>query len=498
MCPTAGSSVAILGAGPSGLAACKAALEEGLRPSVFEQAAGVGGLWRGDSFGKVWKSLRTNLSKFTCSFSDFPWPEQAPDFPGSGEVQAYLEKYARQHDLLRYMRFQARVISVEPVEGGAGGWNVTWQEGASETKTERFDFVVVATGIFSEPCLDAVPGLGAFTGQVIHAASYREPSQFAGQRVLVVGAAFSGTDVAADLVGAAATVTVASRRPLWYIPRYISGRPADLVFYSRAKWEKGRHSTEEEANLLRHKFFLSIAGDLPEPLQTPNPDRGDLPFVAISDAFLDAARKKLVKVRPSEVVGFDGAAAIFACGSREEFDAVIVATGYRLSLPFFSSSTLQTMEFDSTDLLQPAILHSCILHPGLPGLAFVGIYRGPYFATMELQARYALGLFSGRLQQPTPEVFSAGLAEERQIRAKRPRPQFPHGDYVGMTDSLAKLVGVHPGEILANEAHPLHAKLCDGPLLPFHYRLVGFQSKAADAEAAIEECSKKYPLMSPL
>lgn len=38
--------VAIIGAGPSGLTAIKACLEEGLVPTCFESGDDLGGLWR--------------------------------------------------------------------------------------------------------------------------------------------------------------------------------------------------------------------------------------------------------------------------------------------------------------------------------------------------------------------------------------------------------------------------------------------------------------------
>ena len=85
----------------------------------------------------------------------------------------------------------------------------------------------------------------------------------------------------------------------------------------------------------------------------------------------------------------------------------------------------------------------------------------------------ACGVFSGRLSPPVEEEVREGLEAERRVRNQVPRPQFPHGDYVGMTERLAKLVGVHPTDLLA-EDNPLQKLLFDGPLLPFHYRLVGF------------------------
>lgn len=489
------SSVAILGAGPSGLAACKAALEEGLRPRVFEQAAGVGGLWRGDGFGKVWNSLRTNLSKFTCAFSDTPWEEAAPDFPSCVDVQKYLEAYSSKYSIPSYLTQNVRVISLEPLD--AGGWRVTWEEFSgmqSRTSSERFDFVVVATGIFSKPKLAPVPGSANFTGELLHTASYREPTRFRDRRVLVVGSAFSGADVAADIAGHAKSVTIAARRPLWYLPRYIGGKPADLAFYSRAASDKSRGKTAEELNLGRHAFFASLVGELPSTLRTPDPRAGDLPYVAITDQFLDSVRAGHISVRPTDVLDFEGQTVVFADGHREEFDTVIMATGYTLDLPFFSSQVLEVLEFDAEDLLQPVILHDCVWRPELPRLAFVGVYRGPYFAAMELQARWACGVFSGRLPEPSEEEVLAGLEKERSVRTQRPRPQFPHGDYVGMTEALACRVGVHPKEILADASHPLQSLLYDGPLLPFHYRLVGFGAAAAVAEAAIKECAAKYPV----
>lgn len=75
--------VGIIGAGPSGLLAIKYALEHGLHPEAYEKSAGIGGIWNPQT-GAVWKDMTTNLSKYTCSFMGFPWPEEAPFYPLSG------------------------------------------------------------------------------------------------------------------------------------------------------------------------------------------------------------------------------------------------------------------------------------------------------------------------------------------------------------------------------------------------------------------------------
>eukprot|EP00929_Paragymnodinium_shiwhaense_P121370 TRINITY_DN9359_c1_g1_i1.p1 TRINITY_DN9359_c1_g1~~TRINITY_DN9359_c1_g1_i1.p1 ORF type:complete len:454 (-),score=80.93 TRINITY_DN9359_c1_g1_i1:332-1693(-) len=428
--------VAIVGAGPSGLAACKAALEEGLQPTIFEKAAGIGGLWRQDESGKVWSSLKTNLSKYTCAFSDYPWPADAEDFPAGQQVQAYLERFSAENKLLQHARFDAVVTDIRK-DSKNGGWSVSWKRaselnGGAALESEMYDKVVVAAGIFSRNHRGTLPQLECFQGRVMDSADYREPSSFAGERVLVIGSAFSGADIAAEVSTTAASVEIAAPRPIWYLPRYIGGKPADLAFYSRVATDRSRNASEEEKNQRRHNFFGQVLGDLPASVVKPTAERGDLPFVAITDAFLEAVKTGSVQPRATRVAGFDGKDVLFADGQPATFDAVIVATGYCLELPFFSEEVLQALDYRRDDLLQPLLLHECVwptADPALEGLAFVGIYRGPYFAAMELQARWACGVFSGRLPAPSASEVDAGLAIEREIRTKVPRPQFPHGDY---------------------------------------------------------------------
>eukprot|EP00913_Durusdinium_trenchii_P003706 g3430.t1 len=175
---------------------------------VFEKQQSIGGLWTEQ--GKVWHSLRTNLSKYTVAFSDFPWPKEAPDFPKSAELRKYLECYAEEKGLLPYVHTSSEV---QKISWEDGGWRVTWFD--TEQRQQVFKFVIVASGIFSEPNV-TLPGLDTFSG------------------TLVVGGAFSGADVAAE-IGEHNHVTVAmGSDPLWFLPRYIKGKPVDLLFYSRS------------------------------------------------------------------------------------------------------------------------------------------------------------------------------------------------------------------------------------------------------------------------
>ncbi len=75
---------------------------------------------------------------------------------------------------------------------------------------------------------------------------------------------------------------------------------------------------------------------------------------------------------------------------------------------------------------------------------FVGFYRGPYFAVMELQARWVAGVFADAISTPTADEIDVGIADAQTLRNFSPRPQFPYGNYVEFADRIARQVGCYP------------------------------------------------------
>ena len=138
---------AVIGAGAGGLCAAKHLLARGIDVTLFEAGSQIGGLWvyENDSgMSSAYRSLHINSEARVSTFVDFPFPEGHSLYPDHREMQRYFISYAQHFDLTRRIRFNSRVLAIEP-EGER--YRIALEQGAPGT----FDGVVVASGHQSVP-----------------------------------------------------------------------------------------------------------------------------------------------------------------------------------------------------------------------------------------------------------------------------------------------------------------------------------------------------------
>src|SRR3954454_2302382 len=184
--------VAIVGAGPAGLAAGRYLLSQGFAPTLFDRANAVGGQWSGDDrFSATWPGLRVNTSRIMTAFSDQRHPEGTAVYPTREEMGRYLSRYAATFGLLDRTCLETGVERVHQ-EHATGRWLVETR-GPDGTRTDVFDRVVVAGGRYQRPSVPDVQGLDRFAGNagVIHSKEFKQPERYRGRRVLVAGCAIS-------------------------------------------------------------------------------------------------------------------------------------------------------------------------------------------------------------------------------------------------------------------------------------------------------------------
>jgi dimethylaniline monooxygenase (N-oxide forming) len=230
--------VAVVGSGPGGLVAAKYLREHGFEPVIFEQADDIGGQWnvRCPSSG-IWPSMVTNTSRFLTCFSDQCHRPKTPLFLSNEEILSYLHRYTDRFGLVPHLHVRTRIELIER-SANDGTWKITFRSNGSETKTETFPYVVVASGRFNKPFIPPLPGLESFSGSggVIHSSQYKDPASFRGKRVLVAGCAISALEIASDLamLGAARVVST-YRRQRYVVQKLVAGVPSDARAFTRSQ-----------------------------------------------------------------------------------------------------------------------------------------------------------------------------------------------------------------------------------------------------------------------
>src|SRR6202030_1789970 len=196
-------SVGVIGAGVSGLTACKALSDFGVPHTAFEASDEVGGNWyfqNPNGVSSAYRSLHIDISKPSISFRDFPMPDRYPDYPHHTHIFEWLRDYADAFALRENIRFKTPVARAR--RGAGGGWQITLGDGSLET----FDALLVCNGHHWSSRFPDFPG--TFDGPQIHSHDYIDPSNPLdryGKRVLVVGIG----NIAVDIVSAHALKTVA-------------------------------------------------------------------------------------------------------------------------------------------------------------------------------------------------------------------------------------------------------------------------------------------------
>ncbi|WP_311245853.1 NAD(P)/FAD-dependent oxidoreductase [Microbacterium sp. WCS2018Hpa-23] len=318
---------AVIGAGPSGLAAARALTRRGIGIDGYEASSGVGGLWDIDNpRSTMYESAHLISSRTTTEFTEFPM-RSTIDYPGHRVLREYFEDYAEHFGLTALFRFETTVTRLEPRDGG---WDLTCA-GPSGEETHRYAGVVLANGTLAEPNIPRFRG--AFSGELMHTSSYRSPSQLAGKRVLLIGAGNSGCDIAVDAVHHAASVDMSVRRGYYFVPRYLFGRPSDTL-------NQGRPLPARIKQAVDSRVLKAFTGD-PVHFGFPKPDyRIYESHPIVNTMVLNHLGQGDLRIRP-DIDRFDGSTVRFRDGTADDYDLVMLATGYTLDYPFVDRRHLQ-------------------------------------------------------------------------------------------------------------------------------------------------------------
>jgi cation diffusion facilitator CzcD-associated flavoprotein CzcO len=406
----------VIGAGVSGLTAIKSLGDWEIPHTAFEASDDVGGNWyfkNPNGRSSAYRSLHIDTSKNALSFEDFPMAGHYPDFPHHSEIKQFLGEYADRFGLRDRIKFQTRVQRAERLPGG--GWRIS-VSGPEGERDELFDALLVCNGHHWDPSYPDFPG--HFDGPTIHSHHYIDPADpldLVGKRVLVVGIGNSAVDITSELArkGVAEQVFISTRSGAWVMPKYVFGRPADQVFKTNPRLPLGLQ--RRMAGLLPR----IVSGRMEDfGLPTPNHRFLEAHPTVSSELLLRLGSGDAV-AKP-DVAELQGDRVRFTDGSVERVDAIVYATGYRISFPFFDPDFIS-----APGNVLP--LYKRMFKLGVDDLAFIGFGQAipTIFPFAECQSKLAGRWLGGDWVPPAPREMEQEIKrdERRFLRHYKNRPR---------------------------------------------------------------------------
>ncbi|MBV6759500.1 flavin-containing monooxygenase [Rhodococcus opacus] len=361
----------VIGAGAAGVSALQQLRQAGHEVVCFEKTDRVGGHWHTD-----YEALHLITSRDMTMFEDFPMPGHYPHFPRRDQVREYIESYARRHGHYDLITFGTEVLSVTPVDAGSGpvgsaGWRVSTSRGDEGV----FDGVLVANGHLWSPKIPDVPG--EFAGKQLHSSAYNNVGDLDGNRILVVGAGNSGCDIAVDVAQHRREADIVMRKGIYFQPKTYFGVPRQEVPFL------GQFSPDEQDLLSRLLARVSIG----ENKNYPGMPRPEAPTLAdgattVNDLLLYWVHHGRVQIRPG-IARCNGNTVHFTDGTARDYDSIIWATGFNVSLPFLDRDQIAWRSG------VPVRYAGGILPEGAEKLYFVGLIapRGPQIPVYGVQTK---------------------------------------------------------------------------------------------------------------
>ncbi|KAF0919052.1 hypothetical protein E2562_028275 [Oryza meyeriana var. granulata] len=320
----------IVGAGPSGLAVAACLKEKGVGSLVVERSNCIASLWQ----LKTYDRLSLHLPRQFCELPLMPFPADYPIYPSKQQFVAYLESYAAR---FRICPTYNRTVVCAEYDEQLLLWRVRTR--ATVTMGDEVEYLsrwlVVATGENAEVVVPEIDGLEEFKGTVMHTSSYKSGGAFAGKRVLVVGSGNSGMEVCLDLCNHNAKPHIVVRDAVHILPREMLGQSTFGLSMWLLKWLPV-HVVDRVLLLIAR----TMLGDTAQ-LGLKRPTIGPLELKSLSGKtpVLDVGtfakiKSGDIKVRPA-IKQISGRQVEFMDTRLEEFDVIVLATGYKSNVPFW-------------------------------------------------------------------------------------------------------------------------------------------------------------------
>ena len=325
--------VIIIGGGQSALACAYFLHRTDLKFIILDDQPKGGGAWL-----HVWDSLTLFSPPEYSSLPGWMMPKSQNKFPSKDEVIAYLTAYQE-----RYHIEIERPVKVLSVINTDTGFRLSTSAGTYESKT-----LISATGTWQKPFIPEITGRADFKGIQIHAADYKNASDFIGKKVLIVGSGNSGAQILAEVSAVTKTVWAVQNEPQ-FLPDDVDGR----VLFDMASAQY--HALKEGKEYIASEYNLGNIVMVPPVVEA----RG---------------RKALVFRKTFQAITSSGVQ--WTNNETEDFDAIIWCTGFKYATDHLRDLQILDKDYKTSTTQTRSNL--------IPGLYLVGYGNWTGFASATL------------------------------------------------------------------------------------------------------------------
>ncbi|KAI5060126.1 hypothetical protein GOP47_0024546 [Adiantum capillus-veneris] len=485
------ASVCIVGAGVTGLCACKHLVQHGVECVVLEAQEGVGGVWR-----NTFASTKLQTPRDAFQFSDYLWPKGTPRLPTHFQVMDYLTAYARHFRVLERILFGCTVVKVccldrwpptpaSPKIRANANWAVCVRRGdQSDAEWLFFEYLVMSVGHYGDvpkfPSFPESKGPAAFGGKVLHSLDYSKLDEGASKellsakRVVVVGSRKSALDLVMEAANCnrgddGQPAMLLYRTPHWVIANhnfygvpmaYMTSRVSQLLVPQPGTDKNTLHGLISAIILSPLRWAISKAMEhyllttLPlvehdfVPTQKVFEELKSCKLTLLPERFFERAKAGHITLqRTSDHWGFVEDGIVLPSGDKLKADVVVLCTGYEGEEKLKS---LLGMSFH--DLLQQRDgsipLYRGVLPPRVPHLAVLGFQESySNLFTAEMGARWTAHWIAGKVAVPSVEK----MEKEAQRWLLNTKPFVTSNDktcvnstILGLADEMCKDMGWNP------------------------------------------------------
>ncbi|HUH75363.1 MAG TPA: NAD(P)-binding domain-containing protein [Chitinophagales bacterium] len=395
--------VCVIGGGSSGITTAKVLNEAGIDFDCYEKGSKIGGNWlfnNDNGQSSSYQSLHINTSKQLMAFSDYPMPDDYPDYPHHSLIYQYFENYIDYFGFRNKIHFNTTVLKIERIH------SLKYIVHTNQFEPKEYTHVIVANGHHWKP---KYPNFdGEFSGSISHSHDYKSYHGFENKKVLIVGIGNSAVDIACELSTFSRDIVISTRSGAYIIPKYLFGRPTDHI--SKPPLSYAPLFIQQIAFKLALKLNIGNQSNYGVPV----PDRPLLnEHPTISQELLNKVGHGKVKIKPN-ILKLDQNIVHFTDGTQQEFDHIIFSTGYEVAFPFFNK--------DFVKLENNAInLYEYVVHPEYEDLFFVGLIQplGAIMPLAELQAKWISKILKKEVLLPHKEKMNLSISKRRKTMIKR-------------------------------------------------------------------------------